>query len=189
MGLTASVGRDTCRVRLRCRAICSRMFAARGDVSDSGIRQVRRLGWHLIHRGAVPLPLNRGRLNAAPRGECVLQIPASEALPRSRTAGGCSSSRVPAGRSPSPPGIHAPDTLWGRLEGFLGERNPSTQFPARTAASDGQRAFTRAARSAGLDFAVILLSKALDVGRDHLIHRKRSPFPYEGKDLRRLRWA
>ena len=31
--------------------------------------------------------------------------------------------------------------------------------------------------SAGLRFAVILLSKAIDVGRDHLIHRKRSPFP------------
>ena len=41
----------------------------------------------------------------------------------------------------------------------------------------------RAARSAGLRFAVILLSKAMDVGRDHLIHRKRSPFPYEGKAL------
>ena len=37
--------------------------------------------------------------------------------------------------------------------------------------------------SAGLRFAVILLSKTMDVGRDHLIHRKRSPFPYEGKDL------
>ena len=46
-------------------------------------------------------------------------------------------------------------------------------------------ATTRAARSAGLRFAVILLSKAMDVGRDHLIHRKRSPFPYEGKDLTR----
>ena len=23
----------------------------------------------------------------------------------------------------------------------------------------------------------------MDVGQDHLIHRKRSPFPYEGKDL------
>ena len=41
------------------------------------------------------------------------------------------------------------------------------------------------ARSAGLRFAVILLSKAMDVGSDHLIHRKRSPFPYEGKDLTR----
>ena len=65
------------------------------------------------------------------------------------------------------------------MEGFT----PPHRFKARTAASDGQRAFTRAARSAGLNFAVILLSKAMDVGRDHLIHRKRSPFPYEGKDL------
>ena len=32
---------------------------------------------------------------------------------------------------------------------------------------------------------MILLSKAMDVERDHLIHRKRSPFPYEGKDLMR----
>ena len=30
---------------------------------------------------------------------------------------------------------------------------------------------------------MILLSKTMDVGRDHLIHRKRSPFPYEGKAL------
>ena len=34
---------------------------------------------------------------------------------------------------------------------------------------------------------MILLSKAMDVGRDHLIHRKRSPFPYEGKDLTPLK--
>ena len=33
-----------------------------GKLSDSGINQVRRLCWHLIHRYAVPLPLNRGRL-------------------------------------------------------------------------------------------------------------------------------
>ena len=33
---------------------------------------------------------------------------------------------------------------------------------------------------------MILLSKARDIGRDHLIHRKRSPFPYEGKDLTRV---
>ena len=37
--------------------------------------------------------------------------------------------------------------------------------------------------SDGLNFAVIALSKTVDVGRDHLIHRKRSPFPYEGKAL------
>ena len=35
--------------------------------------------------------------------------------------------------------------------------------------------------------AVIVLSKTCNVGRDHLIHRKRSPFPYEGKDLTRLK--
>ena len=38
-----------------------------------------------------------------------------------------------------------------------------------------------------IDLAVIILSKSVDVGRDHLIHRKRSPFPYEGKDLTRLK--
>ena len=65
--------------------------------------------------------------------------------------------------------------------GWVGGVYPSAPLTARTAASDGHCAFTRAARSAGLNFAVILLSKAMDVGRDHLIHRKRSPFPYEGK--------
>ena len=39
--------------------------------------------------------------------------------------------------------------------------------------------------SASIGFAVILLSKAIDIGRDHLIHRKRSPFPYEGRPLTR----
>ena len=42
-------------------------------------------------------------------------------------------------------------------------------------------------RSAGLNFVVILLPKAMEVGRDHLIHRKRSPFPYEGKALTRFK--
>ena len=67
------------------------------------------------------------------------------------------------------------------LEGFA----PPHRFNARTAASDGHCAFTRAARSAELNFAVIVLSKTYEVGRDHLIHRKRSPFPYEGKALTR----
>ena len=67
--------------------------------------------------------------------------------------------------------------------GWVGVVYPSALLQARTAASDGHTASTRAARSAGLRFAVILLSKAMDVGRDHLIHRKRSPFPYEGKAL------
>ena len=36
-----------------------------------------------------------------------------------------------------------------------------------------------------INSAVIVLSKTSNVERDHLIHRKRSPFPYEGKDLTR----
>ena len=81
--------------------------------------------------------------------------------------------------------IAAREKCAGHLVGWVGGVYPSAQFTARTAASDGQRAFTRAARSAGLRFAVIVLSKTVDVGRDHLIHRKRSPFPYEGKALTR----
>ena len=64
------------------------------------------------------------------------------------------------------------------MEGFRGERNPSTQFPARTTASDGHKAFTRAAHSAGIRFAVRSLSEAIDRGNNkvrhpgwHLIHR------------------
>ena len=84
----------------------------------------------------------------ASRGECV-----------SPFRGERSVAALPAGRSPSP-------------AGWVGGRfTPPHRFKARTAASDGLRAFTRAARSAGLNFAVILLSKAMDVGRDHLIHR------------------
>ena len=101
-------------------------------------------------------------------GEQGVPAAASEALPR-----------CPAGRSPSP--------RWGGLEGFT----PPHRFKARIAASDGHNTSTRAARSAGLRFAVILLSKAMDVVRDHLIHRKRSPFPYEGKALmrRKVGWT
>ena len=73
-----------------------------------------------------------------------------------------------------------------RRQGWVGGVYPSAPIKARTAAFDGQHAYPRAARSAGLRFAVILLSKAMNVGRDHLIHRKRSPFPYEGKDLTRV---
>ena len=46
----------------------------------------------------------------------------------------------------------------GGLEGFT----PPHRFKARTAASDGQTASTRAARSAGLRFAVRPLSEAID---------------------------
>ena len=34
---------------------------------------------------------------------------------------------------------------------------------------------------------MILLSQAIDIGRDHLIPRKRAPFPYEGKALTQLK--
>ena len=71
--------------------------------------------------------------------------------------------------------------------GWVGGVYPSAPFTARTAASGGHCAFTRAARSAGLNFAVILLSKAMDVERDHLIHRGAVPLPLEGKDLTRLK--
>ena len=71
--------------------------------------------------------------------------------------------------------------------GWVGGVYPSAPLTARTADSDGHTASTRAARSAGLRFAVIVLSKTVDVGRDHLIHRKRSPFPYGGKALTRLK--
>ena len=55
--------------------------------------------------------------------------------------------------------------------------------PLRTDSRRGQRLSTDTvpspapARSAGLRFAVRPLSKAMNVGRDHLIPRKRSPFP------------
>ena len=77
----------------------------------------------ILNRGAVPLPLRGEGLNTAPHGEPVLHIAGSEALP---------------------PGTGMPDTLWGGLEGFRDERNPSAQLPARTAASDGHTANTRA---------------------------------------------
>ena len=47
---------------------------------------------------------------------------------------------------------------WGGLEGLA----PPHRFKARTAASDGQHTSTRAARSAGLRFAVRSLSEASD---------------------------
>ena len=91
------------------------------------------------------------------------------------TAGECSPSRTPAGRSPSP----ACGAGWRGLP--LRTINGADSGFRRTACLH-----PRLRVCAGLRFAVILLSKAMDVGRDHLIHRKRSPFPYEGKALMRL---
>ena len=45
-----------------------------------------------------------------------------------------------------------------------------------------KNAWSRESKSHG-ECAVIVLSKTDNVERDHLIHRKRSPFPYEGKAL------
>ena len=97
---------------------------------------------------AVPLPLQGEGLNAAPRGDhpisgqaLIFSDAASEALPRSRRGE-----------------AH-------RRQGWVGGVHPSAPLPARTAASDGQHAYPRAAQSAALRFAVILLSKAIDVAK------------------------
>ena len=65
-----------------------------------------------------------------------------------------------------------------RRQGWVGGVYPSAQLKARTAASDGQHAFTRAARSAEIWFAVRSLSEAIDREKNkvrrlgwHLIHR------------------
>ena len=93
--------------------------------------------------------------------------------------------------------IAARDTNADHLVGWVGGVYPSALLPARTAASDGQRAFTRAARSAGLRFAVRSLSGAIDreinkVRRPgwHLIHRYRGPpSPRRGRLKCGPRWA
>ena len=58
-----------------------------------------------------------------------------------------------------------PATLWGGLEGFRGERNPSTKISG--ADSGFRRTYgihPRLRVSAGLNFAVRSLSEALDRG-------------------------
>ena len=77
-----------------------------------------------------------------------------------------------------------PDRDAGRLVGWVGGVYPSAQFMARTQASDGQRIFTRAARSAKFRFAVRSLSGSNGQGKDkvrrlccHLIHRGAVPLP------------
>ena len=94
---------------------------------------------------AVPLPLQGEGLNAAPRGDhpisgqvLIFSDAASEALPRSRRG----------------------EAL--RRAGWVGGVHPSAPLKARTQAFGGQRAFTRAARSAGLRFAVRSLSGVPD---------------------------
>ena len=69
----------------------------------------------------------------------------------------------------------------GGLEGFTPphHKRRGQRLPTDTMHSPAPRV------SASIRFAVIVLSKTYEVGRDHLIHRKRSPFPYEGKALTR----
>ena len=123
---------------------------------------------HLIHRGAVPLQ-HKARLRQPSIGEGLMRRKVGETASIERTAS--EALPLPGGAKP------------GAGRGGVGGVHPSAQFPARTAASDGQRAFTRAARSAGLRFAMRSLFSALDRGINkvrrpgwHLIHRKRSPF-------------
>ena len=120
---------------------------------------------------AVPLPLRGEGLNAAQDGRdfpCRTRhsaCPASEALPHpARPREGALLHERRRGEA------HC-------RQGWVGGVYPSAHLKARTAASDGQRAFTRAARSAGLRFAVSALSKTVDFGRDHLIHRGAVPLP------------
>ena len=75
---------------------------------------------------------------------------------------------------------------WGGLEGFT----PPHEFKARTATSDGQRTFTRAARQRRAQVCGEVTVQRLGQGKDkvrrpgwHLIHRKRSPFPSIGEGL------
>ena len=49
-----------------------------------------------------------------------------------------------------------------------------------------KNAWSRESKSHG-ECELIVLSKTVYVEWDHLIHRKRSPFPYEGKALTRLK--
>ena len=88
----------------------------------------------------------------------VLSKAAREALTRCSTAGGCSPALKPAGRSPSPPGMRVPDTLWGGLEGFTPPHNyrRGQRLPTDKRLPPAPRV------SAGLRFAVRPLSGAID---------------------------
>ena len=179
IGVTANVGRDTSIFRrAECRrTACSRMFAASWGCVGQWNQPSSALGL------APHPPLTRSPFPSI--GEGLMPLRVGDASSTWRRAERC---RVAGPRA----GAHLHERRRGeahRRQGWVGGVHPSAPLKARTAASDGHCAFTRAARSAGLRFAVIVLSKTVDVGRDHLIHRKRSPFPYEGKDLRRLRWA
>ena len=110
----------------------------------------------LIHREAVPLLLQGEGLSA-------VEVGARLSLPNATRSHIRRSKRC---RYAGPRvGAHLHERRRGeahRRQGWVGGVYPSAQFPARTAASDGHCAFTRAARSAGLRFAVRSLFEAMD---------------------------
>ena len=114
--------------------------------NGQGNNKVRRPGWHLIHRGAVPLQ-HKARLRQPSIGEGLMRRKVGETASIERTASGT----LP---------------LSGAGRGGVGGVHPSAYLKARTAASDGHCAFTRAARSAGLRFAVRSLSKAIPIATE-----------------------
>ena len=91
-----------------------------------------------------------------------------------------SRSSKPAGRSPMPLRTWMPAVSQQCWEGL------NAPLKARTAASGGQRAFTRAARKrrAQVCGEVMVQSDGRWAGSPHP-PLTRSPFPYEGKDLTR----
>ena len=122
-------------------------FAVRSlsEAKDREINKVRRLCWHFIHRGAVPLPLNRGRLKRAQKW-AGLQMSSGTLPNRGERSVAALSRRGEA----------------HRRVGWVGGVYPSASLKARTTASDGHTVYTRAARSASIGFAVRSLSKAMD---------------------------
>ena len=117
-----------------------------------------------------PFP-SRGRTRARSKvgetanvGRDTFQLAASEALPRCGLWANAPLNALESGRDSECRAWHALSRRGEahRRVGWVGGVHPSAPLKARTAASDGQRAFTRAARSAGLRFAVRPLSEAMD---------------------------
>ena len=117
----------------------------------------------LIHREAVPLP-HKARLRTSYKEKALTpdKVGVTYTVGRGtfilRRAKRC---RPAASRR----GALIPERRRGeahRRPGWVGGVHPSAPITARTAASDEHSAFTRAARSAGLRFAVIPLSEAID---------------------------
>ena len=139
---------------------------------------------HLIHRKRSPFPyegkaltpLKLGLVASVGRGTSrVLRAKRCRGAELRANAPLRSSRRGEAHRHPES-GCRPPCGVGWRGSAVSG--TPPQRFPARTSASDGHTAFTRASRSAGLRFAVRSPSEALDRGNSkvrrpgwHLIHR------------------